>query len=149
MNQLPTSSSLKKSSTSNNGSSPPSNFTSSYANGSGRMQVDACNQSLSGAAVTLSVAKFQQQYLDEDVLTQKKPHAVGGMERGQSIRPRGQVVPTFEAAGGNYWFQDHDTLLLEYAYQIVGVPLAERWDFSEQEIKDELKMTFPRPPNSG
>jgi hypothetical protein len=153
-NQLPTRG-VKKSPTPS--VSPSCSNVSPYASASDHLQVDALcddvvvdnlgNESLAATTATLSVTQSEHFPLDGD-LTQKKPHAVG-MKSEQFIRPRGKVIPTFEAAGGNYWFQDHDTLLLEYAYQIVGVPLAERWDFSEQEIKDELKMTFPRPPNSG
>jgi hypothetical protein len=120
------------------------------ANDSGRPQVDTLCEDVIvddlgyeslGAAETLSVAQSKHSPLGGDV-TQKKPHAIG-MKIGQSICPRGQVLPTFKAgAGDNSWFRDHDALLLEYAYHTVGVPLTERKNFSENEIKDELKTTF-------
>jgi hypothetical protein len=93
------------------------------------------------ATATLYVAQAKHLPLDGG-LTQKKRHAVGRKSR-QTMRPRGQVLPTFEAgAGGNSWFREHDALLLEYAYQTVGVPLTKRMNFSKNEINDELKTTF-------
>jgi hypothetical protein len=43
------------------------------------------------------------------------------------------------------WFQDHQALLLEFAYDIVGLPISKRRYFFEAEIANELKVTFPPP----